>query len=133
MCVTSGLCVAGVLFIQVILLLSSPGETPLTYQAASAYLLSFAFIVFCFFGRVSSTLTSLALTILHRSNYCHVESRHPHHKHTILPEYSVRQCAYGGGGGNRTHVHNNFQTTSTNYFNIKSIATTPTANAQAPI
>jgi len=30
MCVTSGLCVAGVLFIQVILLLSSPGETPLT-------------------------------------------------------------------------------------------------------
>jgi len=43
MCVTSGLCVAGILFIQVILLLSSPGETPLTYQAASAYLLSFAF------------------------------------------------------------------------------------------
>jgi hypothetical protein len=43
MCVTSGLCVAGVLFIQVILLLSSPGETPLTYQAASANLLSLAF------------------------------------------------------------------------------------------
>jgi hypothetical protein len=42
MCITSGLCVAGDLFIQVILLLSSPGETPLTYQAASAYL-SFAF------------------------------------------------------------------------------------------
>jgi hypothetical protein len=42
MCITSGLCVAGDLFIQVILLLSSPGETPLTYQAASAYLLSFA-------------------------------------------------------------------------------------------
>ena len=71
---------------------------------------------FCFFDRVSSILTSLALTILHCSNYCHVETVHPHHKHTILPEYSVRQCAYGGGDGNRTHVHNNFETTSTNYF-----------------
>ncbi len=30
MCITSGLCCAGNLFIQVILLLSSPGETPLT-------------------------------------------------------------------------------------------------------
>ena len=133
MCITSGLCVAGDLFIQVILLLSSPGETPLTYQAASAYLLSFAFIVFCFFGRVYSTLTSLALTILHCSNYCHVESRHPHHKHTILPEYSVRQCAYGGGDGNRTHVHNNFQTTSTNYFKFKRTPTTIIANAHAPM
>lgn len=71
---------------------------------------------FCFFDRVSSILTSLALTILHCSNYCHVETVHPHHKHTILPEYSVRQCAYGGGDGNRTHVHNNFETTSTNSF-----------------
>jgi len=46
---------------------------------------------------------------------------------------SVRQYTFGGGGGNRTHVHNNVQTTSTNYFNIKSIVTTPTANAQAPM
>jgi L-cystine uptake protein TcyP (sodium:dicarboxylate symporter family) len=37
---------ADILFIQVILLLSSPGETPLTYQAASANLLSLAFIFF---------------------------------------------------------------------------------------
>ncbi len=29
---------------------------------------------------------------------------------------SVRQYTFGGGGGNRTHVHNNVQTTSTNYF-----------------
>jgi hypothetical protein len=42
MCITSVLCVAGFLFIQVILLLSSPGETPLTYQAASANFSSFA-------------------------------------------------------------------------------------------
>jgi hypothetical protein len=50
MCITSGLCDAGDLFIQVILLLSSPGETPLTYQAASAYLLSFAFNLNSFYG-----------------------------------------------------------------------------------
>jgi hypothetical protein len=29
---------------------------------------------------------------------------------------SVRQYAFGGGDGNRTHVHNNFETTSTNTF-----------------
>jgi hypothetical protein len=50
MCITSGLCVAGVLFIQVILLLSSPGETPLTYQAASANLLSLAFNLNSFYA-----------------------------------------------------------------------------------
>ena len=69
MCVTSGLCVTGVLFIQVILLLSSPGETPLTYQAASAYLLSFAF---------NFLVITPTLAILHYYTNLIIESIRPH-------------------------------------------------------
>ena len=38
----------------------------------------------------------------------------------IKAHYTTRilgsTMCFGGGDGNRTHVHNNFQTTSTNYF-----------------
>ena len=59
---------------------------------------------FCFFDRVISILTSLALTILHCSNYCHVESFHPHQKYIatvsmFATDNSVRQYTFGGGGG----------------------------------
>lgn len=83
MCITSGLCDAGDLFIQVILLLSSPGETPLTYQAASAYLLSFAF---------NFLVITPTLAILHLYTYYSVE--------TISPpsEVHCRQYTFGGGG-----------------------------------
>lgn len=63
--------------------------------------------------------------------------KHPHQKYiaTIVfaTDNSVRQYTFGGGGRICTAVHNNFQTTSTNYDTVKSIAITPTANAQAPM
>ena len=63
--------------------------------------------------------------------------KHPHQKYiatfVFATENSVRQYTFGGGGGNRTHVHNNFETISTNYFNTKSIVITPNAKAQAPV
>ena len=121
MCITSGLCVAGLLFM--------PGDSVAKFTwRNSAYLsgskcITFVICIysFCFFDRVSSILTSLALTILHCSNYCHVETIHPHQKYIatvsmFATDNSVRQYTFGGGDGNRTHVHNNFQTTSTNSF-----------------
>jgi len=59
---------ADILFIQVILLLSSPGETPLTYQAASAYL-SFAF---------NFLVITPTLAILHYYTNLIIESIRPH-------------------------------------------------------
>ena len=94
MCVTIRLCVC-----IVIVFMPSDSVAKFTWRN-SAYLsgskcITFVICIysFCFFDRVSSILTSLALTILHCYTDCHVESKTPPLKHTILPDYSVRQCA----------------------------------------
>ena len=70
MCITSGLCDAGDLFIQVILLLSSPGETPLTLfrqQVHTYYRL-----------RLIQLVITPTLAILHYYTNLIIESIRPH-------------------------------------------------------
>ena len=73
----------------------------LSTSTNSAYLLGSKCItfviciyIFCFFGRVSSTLTSLALTILHCYTNQAIESNsgpsETYSAFALLPEYSVR-------------------------------------------
>jgi len=88
--------------------------------------------LFCFFGRVSSTLSSFALTILHCYTDCHVEPMTPPSE-VCCQSVCIRThfvCyqgtwfvshTFGGGGRICTAVHNNFLTTSTNIFLLQQV------------